>query len=76
MLLCLLYLDDYETLEYKEGTPTGFYIRNDNLVLYPAQDDTYTVTIEYLTLAIGEDDFGDSVYTLRNDNDTIKLFRL
>ena len=69
----LEYLDDYETLDDKKGTPTGFYIKNDTLILYPAPDDTYTVIIEYLTLAIGEDDFGDSVYTLKNDNDTINI---
>ena len=69
----LEYLDDYETLEDKEGTPTGFYIKNDTLHLYPIPDDTYTVIIDYLTLAIGEDDFGDSVYSLQNDNDTIDI---
>ena len=70
---CLEYLYDYESLEDKAGTPTGVYIKNDTLVLYPAPDNTYTVVIEYLTLAIGEDDFGDSVYTLKNDNDTINI---
>ena len=69
----LEYLDDYETLEDKEGVPTGFYIKNDTLILYPTPDNTYTVEIEYLTLAIGEDDFGDSVYSLKNDNDTINI---
>ncbi|MBR1620129.1 hypothetical protein IJ674_09585 [bacterium] len=69
----LEFLDDYETLEDREGTPTGFYIKNDSLFLYPAPDDVYTVTIEYLTLAIGENDFGDSVYSLQNDEDTIDV---
>ena len=69
----LEYLDNYETLEDKEGTPSGFYIKNDTLFLYPAPDDAYTVTIEYLTLAIGENDFGDSVYSLQNDEDTIAI---
>ena len=69
----LEFLDDYETLEDREGTPTGFYIKNDSLFLYPAPDDVYTVTIEYLTLAIGENDFGDSVYFLQNDEDTIDV---
>lgn len=69
----LEYLDDYETLEDKKGIPTGFYIRNDNLCLYPIPDNTYTVKIEYLTLAIGENDFGDSVYSLQNDDDTIDI---
>lgn len=69
----LEYIDNFETLEDKEGTPTGFYIKNDTLHLYPIPDDTYTVVIDYLTLAIGEDDFGDSVYSLQNDNDTIDI---
>lgn len=67
------YIDDYAILDEKEDTPTGFYIKNDNLFLYPAPNDTYSVNIEYLTLAIGEDDFGDSVYSLKNDNDTIDI---
>lgn len=69
----LEFLDDYETLEDKEDKPTGFYIKNDSLFLYPTPDDVYTVTIEYLTLAIGENDFGDSVYSLQNDEDTIDV---
>lgn len=69
----LEFLDNYETLEDKEDKPTGFYIKNDSLFLYPTPDDAYTVTIEYLTLAIGEDDFGDSVYSLKNDNDSINI---
>jgi len=69
----LEFLDNYETLEDKEDKPTGFYIKNDSLFLYPTPDDTYTVTIEYLTLAIGENDFGDSVYSLQNDEDTIDV---
>lgn len=69
----LEYLDYYETLEDKEDRPKGFYFKQDNIILYPTPDDTYTVTIEYLTLAIGQDDFGDSVYSLKNDNDAIDI---
>ncbi len=69
----LEYLDDYETLEDIEDKPTGFYIRNDSLILYPAPNDIYTVTIEFLTLAIGEDDFGDSIYSLQKDEDSIDI---
>ncbi len=50
----------YLVADEKEDTPTGFYIKNDSLFLYPAPNDTYSVNVEYLTLAIGEDDFGDS----------------
>lgn len=69
----LEYLSEYETLETKVGKPTGFYVSNENIHLYPIPDNTYNVTVEYLTLAIGEDDFGTSVYSLVNDEDTIDI---
>lgn len=69
----LEYLSDYEMLEYKTGKPTGFYISNENIYLYPSPDNTYNVTIEYLTLAIGEDDFGTPIYYLQNDEDSINI---
>ena len=60
-------------LEDKVGEPIGFYISNDEIILYPTPDNLYNVTIEYLTLAIGENDFGDSIYSLVNDNDAINI---
>lgn len=69
----LEYLDDYEVLEDKVGEPIGFYISNDEIILYPTPDNLYNVAIEYLTLAIGENDFGDSIYSLVNDNDAINI---
>ena len=69
----LEYLDEFETLETKSGTPTGFYVSNENIYLYPTPDKAYTVNIEYLTLAIGEDDFGTAVFSLVNDEDTIDI---
>lgn len=69
----LEYLDEFETLETKSGIPTGFYVSNENIYLYPTPDKAYTVNIEYLTLAIGEDDFGTAVFSLVNDEDTIDI---
>lgn len=69
----LEYLSDYETLEQKTGKPTGFYIFNENIYLYPTPDTSYNVTIEYLTLAIGKDDFGTPIYYLQNDEDSIDI---
>ena len=69
----LEYLAEFETLETKSGTPTGFYVSNENIYLYPTPDKAYTVNIEYLTLAIGEDDFGTAVFSLVNDEDTIDI---
>ena len=69
----LEYLDDYEIFEVKSGKPTGFYISNENIYLYPTPDNVYTVTIEYLTLAIGEDDFGSAIYSLQKEEDAINI---
>lgn len=69
----LEYLDNYEILEQKSGKPTGFYVSNENIYLYPTPDNVYTVNLEYLTLAIGEDDFGTSIYYLQNDEDSINI---
>jgi hypothetical protein len=69
----LEYLDNCDTLEQKSGKPTGFYVSNENIYLYPAPDDVYTINIEYLTLAIGEDDFGTAIYSLVNDEDSIDI---
>ena len=69
----LEYLDEFDTLETKSGTPTGFYVSNENIYLYPTPDNVYTVNVEYLTLAIGEDDFGTAVFSLVNDEDTIDI---
>jgi len=67
------YLDNIEILEDKTGLPVGFCISNDELLLYPTPDDVYTVVIEYLTLAIGTNDFGDNIYSLVNDKDFIDI---
>ena len=63
----------YETLKEKSGKPVGFYVSNENIYLYPTPDDSYTVNLEYLTLAIGEDDFGTAIYFLQNDEDAINI---
>ena len=34
----LEYLDNYETLEKKSGKPTGFFVSNENIYLYPIPD--------------------------------------
>ena len=69
----LQFIDNYETLEPKTGLPTSFTIKNDLIYLYPTPDNIYPVSVEYLTLAIGESDFGDAIYTLENDNDSINI---
>ena len=58
-------------LELKLGTPEGFYIKNDKIVLYPVPQEKGLVTIDYITLAIGENAQGEEIFALKNDNDVL-----
>lgn len=57
----------------KQGIPEGFYIRGSKIIFYPSPAEKFIVTIDYLTLALGEDKNGDNIFTLKNDDDIIPL---
>ena len=69
------YLELADNLEIQDetGVPDKFQVYNDSLLLYPVPDDEYEVVIEYLELAIGEDSFGEKIYELKEDEDTIDV---
>ena len=60
-------------LDNKSGMPEGFYIKNDKIMLYPTPQEKGLVTIDYLTLAIGENSKGEEIFTLKNDTDTLSV---
>ena len=68
-------------LEYKEnyyddnkkGIPESFYLKNNQLILYPAPEEKNIVTIDYITLAIGENNLGEEIFTLKNDDDILTV---
>ena len=60
-------------LEEKQGIPEGFYIRGSKLVLYPTPSEKFIVTIEFLTLAIGENKNEEEIFVLKNEDDTILI---
>ncbi len=66
-------IDDYANLNPRFGVPTGFYIKKDKLVLYPTPMEKGIVTIDYLTLTVGENAEGDEIYTLQKDSDTLSV---
>lgn len=71
---CLLkYIEDSSNLEYKTGVPEGFYIKNDKLMLYPVPAERGMVTVEYMTLAVGENSNGDEIYSLKNGSDILSV---
>ena len=64
-------INDTFSLDDKQGVPEGFYTRGSKIIFYPAPSEKFIVTIDYLTLAIGEDINGDDIFTLKNDDDII-----
>lgn len=66
-------IKDTFDLEEKQGIPTGFYIRGSKLILYPTPSERFIVTIDYLTLAIGEDNNDEEIFGLKNADDKISI---
>lgn len=60
-------------LENRIGAPEGFYIKNNNIILYPTPSEKGLVTIEYLTLMIGENAKGEEIYSLKSDTDKLSV---
>ncbi|MCQ2754702.1 MAG: hypothetical protein MJ231_06610 [bacterium] len=69
----LKHIENPNTLNAKIGTPQGFYLKNSNIVLYPIPAEKGIVTIDYSTLAIGENTEGKEIYSLKNDTDTLSV---
>ena len=59
------------SLEEKSGIPEGFYVRGSKLILYPVPTERFIVTIEYLTLALGENSREEEIFSLKESDDII-----
>ena len=66
-------IKDTFSLEEKSGTPEGFYIRGSKVVLYPTPTEKFIVTVDYLTLAIGENSDGEEVFALKDKDDILLI---
>lgn len=69
----LKYIENPLELEPKSGNPEGFYIKKDKIVLYPIPQEKGMVTIDYMTLAIGENAQGEEIYSLKKDSDILTV---
>ena len=69
----LNFIENPTELELKCGVPEGFYIQNDKLVLYPVPVEKGMVTIDYMTLTIGETQNGEEIYSLKKDTDILNV---
>lgn len=57
----------------KNGIPESFYIKGENIILYPTPNEKSIITIDYITLAIGENQNNDEIFVLAEDTDTITV---
>ncbi len=57
----------------KYGIPESFYIQGEKLILNPIPIAQSIITIDYTTLAIGENQDGNEIFKLENDTDTITV---
>ena len=69
----LSFIEAPDDLEPKIGTPESFYIKNDKLMLYPTPQEKGLVTVDYMTLVIGETIEGEEIYSLKNDSDILTV---
>ncbi len=69
----LKYIENATFLEEKLGVPEYFYIKNNSIMLYPIPQEKGVVTIDYMTLAIGESADGEEIYSLKKDTDILSV---
>ena len=66
-------IDKPSELEPKCGFPEGFYIKRDEIILYPTPCSKFILSIDYYTLALGEDSNGEEILKLSNANDKVDV---
>lgn len=69
----LKFIKNSTNLEEKIGIPEYFYLKNNNIVLYPTPQEKGIVTIDYMTLVIGESVDGEEIYSLKKDSDVLSV---
>ena len=69
----LKFIKNSNDISIKKGVPKEFSIKNNKLILNPIPTEKSIITIEYITLAIGENSNGDEIFSLKNDTDTVTI---
>lgn len=62
-----------ENLIPQIGMPKKFYIKNNDIILYPTPIERGMVTIDYYTLAIGESELGEEIFSLKKQGDMLSV---
>ncbi|MBR6126532.1 hypothetical protein IKQ21_02505 [bacterium] len=58
-------------LDVRRGVPEGFYVKGSEIVLYPIPSEKFILTVDYMTLAIGEDKDGEEIFVLKDAEDRL-----
>lgn len=67
-----LMLDNSVTSDIKGcGIPQRFNVAGNKIILEPTPEEKYIITIDYETLAIGEDADGNEIYALKKTDDSL-----
>ena len=69
----LKFIENPTSLEEKLGEPEGFYLKNNKIVLHPIPAEKGIVTVDYMTLAVGESANGEEIYSLKKDSDILTV---
>ena len=69
----LKFVKSNDDIDEKNGIPKEFYIKNNKIYFNPIPIEKSIITIEYITLAIGENEAGDEIFSLKNDSDVISI---
>lgn len=72
-LEALKFIKNPNDISVKFGLPKEFSIKNNKLILNPIPTEKLIITIEYITLAIGENSEGDEIFSLKNDTDIVNI---
>jgi len=62
-----------EKVESGAGIPDKFYIQGNKITFFPTPKERCLITIDYYTLAIGENKTGEEIFTLKDDYDTLSV---
>jgi hypothetical protein len=65
--------DDPDDLEDKTEAPTMFYLKGENIYLYPTPDTDGTLMVDYLLLPYGLNEEDEFLYELKEDGDYINV---
>lgn len=67
------YLKFKEESSEETGVPDSFYFKGDKLILNPIPAEKNIVTIDYITLAVGENAQGEEIFSLKNEDDVLTV---